>query len=391
MQYLGEFLSPQNSISQDQDKLTKYFYFRPDKYDNPDADLENIFIIKSMDEFPQRLDKLAENPAYAIESIEVSKRVSDEEAGVKNVSYVVTATYDLLENITKRENSGGGGASEDSSTTIYVDEDGNKIVGQILPWKQRAQWSFQPIETVVPFKKAYGLDGEYQGEPIVDVLNSAGTTILAETVNYQLEITYQKNYKDPQIWEEILKPYTNEFDYDLEYDYRGSFPSGTLLILPPTYSCQWAEVDRLDKDGKPEKDNDGNIIKDIEKYYSYTVKMIYNPKGHDKELLNIGTMAKFGGPLPYEQIYQVTVTNENGTILDGYPKYTSASDALREHQMQSKAGNVVSVEAVSEPLPLTTTGGIDYAAMRDPLSSPYVTRSFIQYLRRDFSLLPFKN
>jgi hypothetical protein len=39
MQYLGEFLSPTNSISQDQDKLVKYFYFRPDKYENPEADL----------------------------------------------------------------------------------------------------------------------------------------------------------------------------------------------------------------------------------------------------------------------------------------------------------------------------------------------------------------
>jgi hypothetical protein len=39
MQYLGEYLLPTNSISKDTDKLTKLFYFRPDKYDNPDADI----------------------------------------------------------------------------------------------------------------------------------------------------------------------------------------------------------------------------------------------------------------------------------------------------------------------------------------------------------------
>ena len=111
MQYLGEFLSPNNSIAQDQDKLIKYFYFRPDKYDDPDADLENIFIIKAMEEFPKRLDKLAENEEYAIESIEVSKKLGDDEIGVQDVSYVVTATYDLLENINKREDAGGGGGN----------------------------------------------------------------------------------------------------------------------------------------------------------------------------------------------------------------------------------------------------------------------------------------
>ena len=73
------FLSPTNSIGIDEDRLVKYFYFRPDNYEDPDADLENIFIIKSLEQFPKRYDLLAENNAYAVDTIEVSKRISDEE------------------------------------------------------------------------------------------------------------------------------------------------------------------------------------------------------------------------------------------------------------------------------------------------------------------------
>lgn len=386
MQYLGEFLSPNNSISQDQDKLTKYFYFRPDKYENPDADIENIFIIKGMNEFPKRLDLLAENSAYAIESIEVSKRVSDEETGVKNVSYVVTATYDLLENISKRENSGGGGSpSAEAESSSSVDINGNKVTADTKPWEMRGKWSFKPIETVVPFLAGYNvpLNATEWGdnEKTVNVVNKAGTRILAETKRYQLEITYQKNYQYSQdTWENMLGCYINSDEFNCAYDYRGAFQPMTLLILPPTNSIEFYEETYTEN---------GVEKKRWTPYFSYTVTMIYDPQKHVKKLLNVGTMAKFGGPLPFEQIYQVTVTNESGTILDGYPKYTSASDALREHQMQSKSGNVVSVEAVSEPLPLTATGGIDYAAMRDPLNNPYVTLPFIEYPGRKFSTLPF--
>lgn len=392
MQYLGEFLSPNNSIAQDQDKLTKYFYFRPDKYDDPNADLENIFIIKEMEQFPKRLDKLAENEAYAIESIEVSKRVSDDQIGVTDVSYVVTATYDLLTNIKKREqSSSGGGKTEDSSTTIYVDEDDNKIVGQILPWKQRAQWNFQPIEVTVPFTKAYGKDSSYSQQARFDVINSAKCLLLGETKRYQLEITYQKNYKEAQIWEYIERPYTNFYNFDLKYDYRGSFPAGTLLLLPPTYSCQWAEIDRLDGDGNPEKDKDGNVIKDIVRYYSYTVKMIYDPEGHDKKFLDVGTYAIFSGDTKPSQIWEVTIVDENGVVENGgQPKYTSASEALKLQAQALKSGKSVNASPVTEPLPLTG-GAIHLAAIQDPYNNPYNTISYVQYQKYDFSSLPFKN
>lgn len=386
MQYLGEFLSPNNSIAQDQDKLIKYFYFRPDKYDDPDADLENIFIIKEMDEFPKRLDTLAENEAYAIESIEVSKRLSDDQVGVQDVSYVVTATYDLLENIQKRENSSGGGSggddSDDGGSSDKVDEDGNSITPQTKPWQYRAKWAFQPIEVVVPFKKAYGVNGTSYSIPIEDVLNSAKCMLIAETKKYQLEITYQKSYQSPQIWESILRPYTNSTAVDLNFDYRGSFPAGTLLLLPPTFSSEWYEE---------EYDDNGTTKKRWTRYYSYTVKMIYDPDGHNLELLDVGTYALFSGSSKPSQIWEVTVVDENGNIENGgQSKYTSAAEALRMQAQALKAGKSVNASPVTEPLPLN--GGYIYeAAIQDPNTNKYNTLEYIQYSQRDFTDLPFKS
>jgi hypothetical protein len=393
MQYLGEFLSPNNSISQDQDKLTKYFYFRPDRYDNPEADIENIFKIKDMPEFPKRLDKLSENQAYAIESIEVSKRISDEETGVKKVSYIVTATYDLLENIKKREHSGGGGTSEkqDTSVTIYVDEDGNKIVGQIPPWKQRASWNFQPIELTVPFLKAYIANSDYWNKPSIDVVNSAGNVIMTETKKFQLEITYQKNYKEPQEWEWIIEPFVNSKAFNLDFDYRGYFEPKTLLLLPPTYSTQWAEIDRLDAEGNPERDDEGNLIKDIVRYYSYSVRMIYDPEGHDKKLLDIGTYAKFGSDPKPSQIWELSIADANTGMLIGEPKFVSASEVLKEQASAVKNNRIVNASPVTEPVPLTSAGTIDALALTDPVNYPIRTLKFTKYSGMDFNELPFKN
>lgn len=385
MEYLGEFLSPNNSIALDQDKLTKYFYFRPASYDDPDADIENIFKIKGMDEFPKRLDKLSENEAYVVESIEVSKRVSDEEVGVKKVSYVVTATYDLEDNIKKREQEtggGGGSSSSDEGPTEKVDENGNAVTSQTKPWQYRAKWNFQPIEKVVPFTKAYGLNGSFRGAAVVDVLNSAKCTLLADTVKYQLEITYQKNHLSPQFWEGITRPYTNEFDFDLNFDYRGTFPAGTLLIKPATYSTEWYE----------EEYNDNGVTKKRwTRYYSYTVKMLYDPDGHERELLDVGTYALFSGETKPSQIWEVTVIDENGNIENGgQSKYTSAAEALRMQAQAIKAGKSVNASPVTEPLPLN--GGYVYtAAIQDPDTNRYNVLKYIQYQRLDFSYLPFSN
>ena len=374
MQYLGEFLSPTNSIAQDQDKLTKYFYFRPDKYDNPDADLQNIFIIKNMAQFPKRKDKLAENELYAVESIEVNKRLSDEESGVVNVSYVVTATYDLLSNIQKREDSGSsGGSSSSSSSSSDVDDDGNEVTSSTPPWKLRAKISWQPIAVNIAFTKAYN----NYGLLTLDVVNSAGNRIIAETQRYQIEITFQKSYQTNQsFFDSIYTPHTNDsgVSFTNVFPFR-TFPADTLLILPPSCSVDYWQT----------TDKNGNKI--FQKYYTYTVKIIYDSTNWLKKLLNVGNRAKFTSNGQSETIYQLTVSDENGE-LKLPPTFTNAAGVLNWRAKNRNSQYSIQAEIVNQPLPLTATGSIYMDAVKDPVNYPYLTITYRQYPTLDFSLLP---
>ena len=82
---------------------------------------------------------------------------------------------------------------------------------------------------------------------------------------------------------------------------------------------------------------------------------------------------------------------ENGVIENnGLSKYTSAAEALRMQAAALKAGKNVNASPVTEPLPLN--GGYVYtAAIQDPTNNKYKTLDYIQYPKRDFSDLPFKN
>lgn len=366
MEFLGTFLSPQNSISQGQDRLTKYFYFRPDKYQNPDADIENILTVKSLSSLPARLDQLAEASAYVVDTIQISKKVSDDQVGVNAVSYVATVTYDLLENIKARDqkpSSGGGGSSRPGDDDTPANQ----------PWNQRAIWSFQPRQVTVPLIKAYDDNDNLS----CDIVNTAGTQMIAETLKYQLEITYTKNYKSSQSFEDITYACINDDDYDFDFDYRGSFKAGTLLLLPPTYTTQWYQ------------EVDGDDI-NYQRYYTYTVKMIHDPDGWNKKLLNVGTYAIFNSGKPPEKIWSVTKADQNGSVSNGYPKYMSQSAALAQVAAAQGQKYTVVAQPVTDPLPLNSTGGVKTESITDPANNPYLTKQFRVYPKLSFDSLPFK-
>ena len=253
-------------------------------------------------------------------------------------------------------------------------------------------WSFQPKEVVIPFLKAYKYtDGDTSWTAkTVDVRNAAKSRLLSETVRYQLEITYTKTYRNPQSWENITQAFVNSDTVNFTFDYRGTFAPKTLLIKPPTYSRQWTEVDVLDNNNQPVIEN-GKVKKELVDYYTYTITMIHDPQGHDKKLLNVGTYALFGNdPVP-RQIWEVTKIDSNtGSVIDGFPKWLSSSDALKEQALALNQGQQVTASPISEPVPLTDAGFIDEAAIRDP-TIQYKTLTFVQYPGMRFSNLPFKN
>lgn len=162
MELLGSFLSPTNNISANSDKIVKYFYYRPDMYEGSSTQYEDIFDLKAVENFPQRLDELEENPDYVIDTIDISKKVDDQSEGIKKISYIVTCTYDLKTNL-----SGGGSGSE-------LDDEDNPVTGDTLPWKLRARIDWQPIQVTVPFLKAYNGSGQRN----LDVVNRARKSII---------------------------------------------------------------------------------------------------------------------------------------------------------------------------------------------------------------------
>lgn len=370
MQFLGEFLSPTNSIGIDEDRLVKYFYFRPDNYEDPDADLENIFIIKSLEQFPKRYDLLAENNAYAVDTIEVSKRISDEEVGVTKVSYVVTANYDLLENIKKRENTGEE-PTEDSGSE-GPDEDGNEITSETKPWKYRAKWTRNNSTIVVPFDRCYGNDNIRS----LPVLNSAGDRLISETEKYRTNFTYSKSYQEQQTkFDSTMFPCVNSKEYWFPGDYMDFFPAGTLLMLMPNLTVEYLE------------ETENGKVK-FTPYYNYEIQFIADYAGWDKELLNIGTRARFNGG-PAEDIYHLVVyANENAATPET-DTYTNLARVLVEKRRGEAAGKIVTGERVTEPMPLTLTGELDLPAILNPGAS-YNTLTFRQYQYHDFSTFPIK-
>lgn len=243
MQYLGEFLSPTNTIGVDEDKLTKYFYFRPDQYDDPEADIENIFKVREMEEFPSRYDLLSENNSYAVDTIEVSKKLEDDNNGINLVSYVVTCTYDLLSNIEERDGLSGGDDPDESE----VDEDGNRVTNETPPWKRRASWSWQGTSVVIPFIKGY----DANGYKTIDIKNTAGDLLIAETEKFRIEITYSKSYQNEQpVFDSMLRPFKNSLAFNPPGDIlkNRTFPAGTLLVTVPQYNIDyWERTDQSRK------------------------------------------------------------------------------------------------------------------------------------------------
>jgi hypothetical protein len=404
MEFLGSFLSPSNSIGLDQDKLVKYFYFRPANYgewntdtETPDtetpesqeptevseessdsSDYEDILSIKENENFPKRYDELEEDSRYIVDTIEVTKKIPDDHAAVRYVSYVVAATYDLKENVEKREKSTEEepvtpGSS--SSSSAGLDMNDKEITSETKPWELRATWNFQPVEQVVPFISAYD---KTTLKKTIPVRNSAGSRLLAEVKKYTMEITYTKSFEKSQAsFENITQPIVNKSNFDLTFDNRGSYPPYTLLMLPPMWSTQWIQLDVLDNDNKPTGE------KEWHRYYTYTVKMIYDPDTHHKKLLDIGTYARFGNQnTPIEQIWTVSVATNDGVVLEGFPKFVSPTEAMRIYAQYKNSYSVL-YAPVTEPVPLTSVGFVDVAKMQTG-SLDYTKLEFCPYLPADF-------
>lgn len=364
MQYLGEFLSTVNNINDSEDRVVKYFYYRPDRYDDHSANLENIFVLRSQPNFPKIGDRLSENNNYQITDIDIEKRVDDTNTGVKNVSYVVTCTYNSIGKIQI-----GYGDDEDRRR-IDEDKNGNKVTISTPPWLLRNTYTRNIISVEVPFIKGYNSTNEQ----VIDVLNSAGKRLLASSTRYRFEYTI--NLKTEELDDTLANlsgAVINDDEWIPNTDGLTLFPEKTCLLVPPSYSVRYWQPPSA------------SVEADYQQYFEYNVKFIYDPTGWDKTLLNIGTYARFNGTdQPSEQIYSYRTLDSSTSIWSSlqFGNLEMVQDAISQY---SPSG--VNYEKVTEPLPLTPSGQLDLAAIRSPETNPYRTKPFQEYPTYNFDLL----
>lgn len=288
----------------------------------------------------------------------------------------------MLENILAREEeSGGGGESsseEEDEPEDKFDEDDNKVDKTTPPWQYKAKFSYQYQERQVPLLSGFSANNS----PSVAIVNTAGDYIETMTSKYIMEINYQKNYEYNQYnFDVLMEPYTNtdviQFTSILP---QKTFPSGTLLILPPTYSRELWET---------ETTNNGVTSTVVTPYHSYSVKLLYNPDGWTKRLLNCGVRAKFSGTKS-EQIYNLTLTDSNGLLMAGYPKYVSLSEVVAAQNQSISNNTVVGYEAITVPIFLDDNGRIALNSQSGSTSvSNYKSLEFKVYKSTSFSVFPF--
>lgn len=372
MEYLGQFLSTNNNITEDQDTVTKYFFYRPDKYDTPSADLETIFDLRAMPNFPQIGDLLSENEAFELKTIDISKKVEEDNDRIKRNSYVVTCSYENM--------SGGGifiGNTTDRNDDVQVDIDGNRVDATTLPWKLRTQWGSQSISVEVPFTKAYDYAHPTSGA-YVNVVNSAGKRLLASTTRYRRVFTFKFNSQNQRSSLVLSACYVNSNAYYLPISGSWLIPSGQLMIEPPTFEVKFFEKQETQGTAEHKK-----IIKTLIPYYEYSVKMTWDPQGWEKKLLNIGTFARFAPGQPSEQIYSYHTISG---AMPGPINFTNLAGVMKAGGNGATLSGIA-WEKVTEPLPLNTSGGIYMNAINNPERYPYLVRSFPEYQALDFSNL----
>lgn len=282
----------------------------------------------------------------------------------------MTVTYDLLANIHARESgsepsSGGGGGSE-------LDEDDNPVTSETPPWKRRAVWSWTPITVTKAFNKAYSLVTD---DFTLDTTNSAGDRIIADTTRYRFEINYSKSYSTIQTAFDLMEPFVNDLTYSFPGPYSARiFSPGKLLILPPSNTVEYYD------------EADGDIIE----YFTYTIKIIYDPKGWEKEFLDVGLRAKFGSATTTpEDIYHLIVYESENSTTPSVDSFTSLAEVMKAKVNADSTGKIVSAERISEPMPLNN-GFIYLNAITDPVSNPYRTVNYEEFRPVDFSTLPFR-
>jgi hypothetical protein len=251
--------------------------------------------------------------------------------------------------------SGGGAISSGGSETV---DDTPK--SKLDPWDLGAQnLNVATYQVSQVLRKAYNMDGEYDE---VDVVNSAKVPLTVNGAKWGREITFTFCKRDHYDTRDFSEPIINERSVEVA---GIKIKAGDGLLFP------------FSRKHVTDRDDYGNKIRD---YYEYSVRIRAFAKEWEYHLLDMGTLIRDAkGDL--QNIYRYKAWENGYSDVDKAATpwtYGGISDVLAAKkvyagilQNDNKNGleywnkyQELPYEAVTEPLPLNESGGLDLEAMK---------------------------
>lgn len=239
------------------------------------------------------------------------------------------------------------------------------------PWKTGARNVQVSYSTEsVPLLQGFNHSGdEFQ------LLNSAGSRFKVETNLYLRRVTFNFSVRAGQ---DGNPPVNNTPLINASGEKVAGF----------TFAPKQAMLLPMNATFVQDVDDTGHVYR---KYWDVTAEILENPNTWERELLNIGTFARFGDKKEPQQIYQYTPwTNPDPILNQGIqPKYGSIEDVIAAREVYRKsftekdsasAMQNFPFQEVTEPLPLRADGTIYEEAMLDPVNHPYLKIGYYEYL-----------
>lgn len=347
--------------------ITKRFIFEleSDDYTTDSKGIRRVsdiapITVRKTSGFPTRGVALSEDPRYLM-SGEATSALTAKEAnpddpnyapGVDKHYYYIDARYDL--------------ASFDNDS---VDSNGDPITDQTAPWKLPPDgFTVTYPETKKPFELAYNEKSERK----VRVQNRAGSALIADTIDYDAEFSFNYNVKS--------------LSANTGFEYSGTVNKDAITVAGITFNKQSAFMKPLTIQRIRVFENSGAIKWT---YDRVSVKIISRKGGWGRRFLNVGTEAIFESGKRAEQIYAYRANQESETL--GNVVYTNAAGIAKETKRLEDLDKVFGYEEVTEPLPLTEDGFVDTATIDNPTdgdgNTNYQTLTFREFEEKSWKAL----
>ena len=247
------------------------------------------------------------------------------------------------------------------TTGLNRDLNGDPITDNTPPWNLPAQnFTLTFPENRVAFEFAYTAKGERK----VRLQNLAQSQIIADTFENIAEFSFTY--------------YVRKFNGVVGLELQNSVNLNALTMAGLNFPEESLRLKNIDVQSMKTYTNSGQVKWE---YDAIRVIIQFNLNGWKRKFLNVGTEAIFPPGTRPEPIYIWRENQESETL--GNVKYTSAADAMKEEKRLKDLDKNFIATPATEPLPLTTAGLVDTAAIDTPYNQEGVT-NYVSIEAREF-------